>query len=101
MIGNNLRPAACLLMLGLCASTEATSQTLGAQAGLTSAPKIDENLFMLRLLDEYYAEIPGVGASRSELVPRLDSTKQKITFARKVVQTEGLDQDLDALYADA
>jgi hypothetical protein len=97
MTRSKLGSATCLLILGLFAVTAASGQDRGSTVG----PAIDENLFMLRLLDEYYAEIPGSETVQGELATKLEATKQEISGARRVVQAEGLDRDLDALYADA
>lgn len=59
----------------------------------------NENLFMLRLLDEYYREMPSL-RSREDITRWLSSMRWRVDHARQIIRDRRLDPDIDALYAD-
>ncbi|HEX6160911.1 MAG TPA: hypothetical protein VF111_12145 [Thermoanaerobaculia bacterium] len=66
---------------------------------IVTSAAANENLFMLRLLDEYYGEMPAL-RSREEISRWIGSMRWRVNHAREIVRTRGLDADIDTLYAD-
>ncbi len=66
-----------------------------------TAPSIDENLFVLRLLSAYYRNPPKMGSKPEQVRQWLAGTRRRIETARRIIRRRKLDPDIDLLYADS
>jgi hypothetical protein len=67
---------------------------------ISPSASVDENLFLVRLLDEIYASWPDNHASSQQLTDWVATTRQITTSVRDLVQPRRLDPDVAVLYDD-
>lgn len=66
-----------------------------------TAPQVDENLFVLRLLSAYYDNPPEVGAEPERVRAWLTDLRGRIETTRRSIRRRKLDKDIDLLYEDS
>ena len=74
---------------------------LKQQGGFLADPAVDEQLFMIRRLEDFFTRWPSDFSDREKATAAISDLRHQLTLAHTYVQEKGCDKRLIAMYSDS